>query len=172
VAHLLDRCTRLAWHHVPGRTRDRAHGRVAIRTLKAVSVNGFGFPHAAQILQVTRARTGSGPHVMACLRNLAIGLLCRAGPVNLAAALRHHSRDPHRPPSPWESDSDEPANTQQRRSPEESQGSGPVQEFRPLRFTQQPETRPKRRRSSSTRLEPRLGRLPALYRKRLEPARR
>jgi hypothetical protein len=34
---------------------------------------------------------------MACLRNLAIGLLRRAGPVNLAAALRHHSRDPHQP---------------------------------------------------------------------------
>jgi hypothetical protein len=33
---------------------------------------------------------------MACLRNLAIGMLSRAGPVNLAAALRHHARDPHR----------------------------------------------------------------------------
>jgi hypothetical protein len=34
---------------------------------------------------------------MACLRNLVIGVLCRAGPVNLAAALRHHAaiqRDP------------------------------------------------------------------------------
>jgi hypothetical protein len=34
---------------------------------------------------------------MASLRNLVIGVLCRAGPVNLAAALRQHSRDPHRP---------------------------------------------------------------------------
>ena len=34
---------------------------------------------------------------MACPRNLVIGLLSRAGPVNLAAALRHHARDPHRP---------------------------------------------------------------------------
>jgi hypothetical protein len=34
---------------------------------------------------------------MACLRKLVIGVLCRAGPVNLAATLRHHSRDPHRP---------------------------------------------------------------------------
>ena len=33
---------------------------------------------------------------MACLRNLVIGVLCRAGPVNLAAALRHHARDPAR----------------------------------------------------------------------------
>ena len=29
---------------------------------------------------------------MACLGNLAIGALSRAGPVNLAAALRHHAR--------------------------------------------------------------------------------
>jgi predicted transposase YbfD/YdcC len=33
-------------------------------------------------------RTGSAPQVMAALRNLVIGALCRAGPVNLAAALR------------------------------------------------------------------------------------
>jgi hypothetical protein len=33
---------------------------------------------------------------MACLRNLVIGTLSRAGPVNLAAALRHHARDPAR----------------------------------------------------------------------------
>ena len=45
----------------------------------------------------SQVRTGAGPHVMACLRNLAIGVLCRAGPVNLAAALRHHARDPARP---------------------------------------------------------------------------
>jgi hypothetical protein len=44
-----------------------------------------------------KVRTGSGPSVMACLRNLVIGVLCRAGPVNLAAALRHHARDPTRP---------------------------------------------------------------------------
>jgi len=157
----LDRCAGLAWHRVPelDRTRDRAHGRVELRTLKAVSVSRFGFPHAAQVVQVTRKvrdlrqhnpkrwrtvtvyaitsltfeqasparladyirghwaiesglhyirdvtfaedgsqiRTGTGPSVMACLRNLAIGLLSRAGPVNLAAALRHHARDPTRP---------------------------------------------------------------------------
>jgi predicted transposase YbfD/YdcC len=155
---LLDRCTRLAWHRVPilDRTRDRAHGRVELRTLKAVSVSGFGLPHAAQVVRVSRKtrelgtrrwrtvvvdaitsltfaqagpawladlirghwaienglhwvrdvtfaedasqpRAGTGPQVMACLRNLAIGALSRAGPVNLAAALRHHARDPVRP---------------------------------------------------------------------------
>jgi predicted transposase YbfD/YdcC len=162
---LLARCAGLPWHRVPvlDRTRDQAHGRVELRTLKAVSVHHFGFPHAAQVLQVTRkrkvaashaststrrrpwqtvtvyaitslpfemasparladllrghwaiealhhlrdvtfaedackVRTGAGPSVMACLRNLVIGVLCRAGPVNLAAALRHHARDPARP---------------------------------------------------------------------------
>jgi predicted transposase YbfD/YdcC len=129
---------------------------VELRTLKAVTVHHFGFPHAAQVLQVTRktrglhntrrwrtvtvyaitsltfaqasparladylrghwsienglhylrdttfaedasqVRVGTGPNVMACLRNLAIGALSRAGPVNLAAALRHHARDPTR----------------------------------------------------------------------------
>jgi predicted transposase YbfD/YdcC len=160
---LLARCQRLPWHRVPvlDRTRDRGHGRVELRTLKAVTVHHFGFPRAAQVIQVTRkrkvgdrhggastrrwqtvtvyavtsltftqasparladllrghwgiealhhlrdvtfaedasqVRTGAGPNVMACLRNLAIGVLCRAGPVNVAAALRRHARDPRRP---------------------------------------------------------------------------
>jgi predicted transposase YbfD/YdcC len=156
---LLARCTGLPWHRVPvlDRTRDRGHGRVELRTLKAVTVHRFGFPHAAQVLQVTRktrdqhanprrfttvtvyaitslpfmqasparladllrghwaiealhhvrdttftedasqVRTDAGPHVMATLRNLVIGVLCRTGPVNVAAALRRHARDPRRP---------------------------------------------------------------------------
>ena len=138
------------------RTCDRGHGRVELRTLKAVTVHHFGFPHTAQVIQVTRKvrdlgtrrwrtvvvyavtsrtfaqasparladllrghwtienglhhvrdvtfaedasqlRTGTAPQVMACLRNLAIGALSHAGPVNLAAALRRHARDPARP---------------------------------------------------------------------------
>jgi hypothetical protein len=53
---LLDRCAAIPWHNVPvgDRARDRAHGRIELRTLKAVSVQGFGFPHAAQVIQVTR----------------------------------------------------------------------------------------------------------------------
>jgi predicted transposase YbfD/YdcC len=154
---LLARCQRLPWHRVPvlDTTRDQAHGRIEQRTLKAVTVGHFGFPHTAQVLQVTRktralrtrrwrtmtvyavtslafaqarpaqladlirghwaieavhhvrdvtfaedtsqVRTGAGPSVMACLRNLVIGVLCRAGPVNLAAELRRHARDPRRP---------------------------------------------------------------------------
>ncbi|HEV8163701.1 MAG TPA: ISAs1 family transposase [Actinomycetota bacterium] len=156
---LLACCAGLPWDHVPvgDRTRVQAHGRVELRTLKAVTVNHLSFPHAAQVLQVSRKtrdlganprrwrtvvvyaitslpfahasparladlirghwavealhhirdttyaedasqlRTGTAPQVMATLRNLAIGVLSRAGPVNLAAALRHHARDPARP---------------------------------------------------------------------------
>jgi DDE_Tnp_1-associated len=160
---LLAHCQRRPWHRVPvaDRTRDQAHGRIEHRALKVVTVGHLGFPHAAQVLQVTRkhtvgvphpstrrrrwqtvtvhaitslpfglarpacladllrghwaieavhhirdvtfaedgsqVRTGAGPHGMACLRNLVIGVLSRAGPVNLAAALRHHARDPARP---------------------------------------------------------------------------
>jgi predicted transposase YbfD/YdcC len=154
---LLDRCAAVPWRDVPvaDRTRDRAHGRVELRTLKVASVEGLGFPYAAQVVQVTRktrelaatrwrtvtvysvtslpfelarparladllrghwgiealhhvrdvtfgeddsrVRSGAAPTVMAVLRNLVIGALSRAGPVNLAAALRHHARDPRRP---------------------------------------------------------------------------
>jgi len=38
-------------------------------------------------------RTGTAPHAMASLRNLAIGILRRHGHRNLAAALRHNARD-------------------------------------------------------------------------------
>jgi hypothetical protein len=41
----------------------------------------------------SQVRTGTAPRAMASLRNLAIGVLSRAGPVNLAAALRHNARD-------------------------------------------------------------------------------
>jgi hypothetical protein len=34
---------------------------------------------------------------MAALRNLVVGVLSRAGPLNVATALRRHARDPHRP---------------------------------------------------------------------------
>jgi hypothetical protein len=34
---------------------------------------------------------------IATLRSLVIGVLCRAGPVNVAAALRRHPRHPRRP---------------------------------------------------------------------------
>jgi hypothetical protein len=152
-------CARLAWHRVPvlDRTRDRAHGRVELRTSRrswsvgsgsrtarrssrsparpATWAPGGGGPWSStrlgawptprpappgsptcwvgigrsrtactKVREVTFAedasqvRSETGPQVMAWLRNLVIGTLSRAGPVNLAAALGHHARDP---PGPW-----------------------------------------------------------------------
>ena len=48
----------------------------------------------------SQVRSGTGPQVMAWLRNLVIGTLSRAEPVNLAAALGHHARDPTPVPGP------------------------------------------------------------------------
>ena len=45
----------------------------------------------------SQIRTGSGPQVMAALRNAAIGALRTAGITNIAAANRHHARDSARP---------------------------------------------------------------------------
>jgi hypothetical protein len=45
----------------------------------------------------SQVRTGAAPTVMAVLRNLVVGVLSRAGPLNVAAALRRHARDPYRP---------------------------------------------------------------------------
>jgi len=42
------------------------------------------------------ARTGTGPHVMAAIRNLVISILRLAGHASIAAALRHAARDPAR----------------------------------------------------------------------------
>jgi predicted transposase YbfD/YdcC len=41
-----------------------------------------------------RVRTGSGPHILSCLRNAAINLLNRSGVTNEAAALRRHAAHP------------------------------------------------------------------------------
>jgi hypothetical protein len=45
----------------------------------------------------SQIRTGTGPHVMAALRNAAIGALRITGVTNIAAANRHHARDSTRP---------------------------------------------------------------------------
>lgn len=46
---------------------------------------------------LSQVRTGSGPRVMATLRNLALAILRLTGAASIAAALRHHSRRPARP---------------------------------------------------------------------------
>ena len=45
----------------------------------------------------SQIRSGNGPQVMATLRNTAIGLLRLDGHDNIAKALRHNARNPHRP---------------------------------------------------------------------------
>jgi predicted transposase YbfD/YdcC len=45
----------------------------------------------------SQTRTGSGPQVMATLRNTAISMLRLNGHDNIAKALRHNARNPHRP---------------------------------------------------------------------------
>lgn len=44
----------------------------------------------------SQVRTSNGPQIMAALRNLVITALRLNGHTNIAAALRHHARDPHR----------------------------------------------------------------------------
>ena len=45
----------------------------------------------------SQVRTSNGPQIMAALRNLVITALRLLGITNIAKALRHHARDPHRP---------------------------------------------------------------------------
>jgi predicted transposase YbfD/YdcC len=91
---LLARCAALAWSHVPvgDRTCDRGHGRVELRTLKAVSVGHFGLPHAAQVLQVTRKVRELGARRWRTVTVYAIISLPfeRARPARLADLVRGH----------------------------------------------------------------------------------
>ena len=91
---LLDRCACLPWHHVPvlDRTRDRAHGRIELRTLKAVSVAGFGFPYAAQVIQVTRKTRDLKTRRRRTVTVYAVTSLPfeQASPARLADLLRGH----------------------------------------------------------------------------------
>ena len=45
----------------------------------------------------SQVRTNNGPQIMAALRNFVITALRLAGYTNIAAALRRHAREPHRP---------------------------------------------------------------------------
>ena len=75
----------------PARLADLIRGHWAIE-------NGLHWVRDVTFAEdASQLRTGTAPQVMACLRNLAIGTLSHAGPVNLAAALRRHARDPARP---------------------------------------------------------------------------
>ena len=74
------------------RTRDRAHGRVELRTLKAVTVNHFGSPHAAQVAQVIRKTRDLKARRWRTVVVYAVTSLtfAQAGPARLADLLRGH----------------------------------------------------------------------------------
>ena len=75
----------------PARLADLLRGHWAIE-------NGLHYVRDTTFAEdASQVRTGAAPNVMAALRNLVIGVLSRAGPVNVAAALRRHARDPRRP---------------------------------------------------------------------------
>jgi hypothetical protein len=74
----------------PARLADLIRGHWTIQALHHVRATTFA-EDAAQV------RTGATPDAMATLRNLVIGVLSRAGPVNVAAALPRHARNPRRP---------------------------------------------------------------------------
>jgi predicted ribonuclease YlaK len=75
---------------------DRA---LAVEPLAAQKVTLFTYD-TGQSMQGRAAgslvRTGNVPRVMASLRSLAISLLRQAGQASIAAANRHHARDPQR----------------------------------------------------------------------------
>src|SRR5512132_504593 len=86
----------LPWREVPvlDRTRDHGHGRVEIRTLKAATVAGLDFPHAAQALQVTRRvrDLGANPRRWRNVTIYAVTSLStsNAAPWHLAGYARGH----------------------------------------------------------------------------------
>ena len=74
--------------HPPPRPR----GRVEIRTLKAVTVRGLGFPHASQVLQVTRKTRDLHSRRRRTVVVYAVTSLAhaQASPARLADLLRGH----------------------------------------------------------------------------------
>ncbi len=76
------------------RTRDQAHGRIELRTLKVAAVAGLGFPHAAQAIRITRRVRDLGSRAwrtvtVYAVTSLAIGT---ASPAQLAGYVRGHWR--------------------------------------------------------------------------------
>ncbi|MDS1269607.1 ISAs1 family transposase [Lipingzhangella sp. LS1_29] len=91
---LLDRVKRLPWAQAPtGDTdRHRAHGRAETRTVKALTVEGLGFPYATQAVRIRRhvtdLRTGKVSWTLAYAVTSLGGE--QAGPARLGALMRGH----------------------------------------------------------------------------------
>jgi predicted transposase YbfD/YdcC len=93
---LLARIQALPWAQIPlAHSEDSrpAHGRIETRTLKVLTtVRGIGFPHARQIIQVTRDRvvTATGEHSHEIVYAICSVAFEHAHPRVIAAWLRGH----------------------------------------------------------------------------------
>lgn len=93
---LLARIQALPWAQVPNTHREEsapAHGRIETRTLKVLTTaRGIGFPHARQIIQLTRDRvvTATGEHSHEIVYALCSLPFEQAHPRAIAAWLRNH----------------------------------------------------------------------------------
>ncbi|GAA3777820.1 hypothetical protein GCM10022225_77060 [Plantactinospora mayteni] len=79
-----------AYQASPAHLADYVRGHWAIEALHHIRDVTFGEDG-------WQVRTGNAPRVMACLRNLAIGILRHQGWTNIAKALRHNAHDAYRP---------------------------------------------------------------------------
>jgi hypothetical protein len=113
-------------------TRDRGHGRVELRTLRAVSVCHFGFPHAAQVIQVARKTRDLGGSTRRWRTVVVYAITSlpfeQASPARLADLIRGHVTTAATRPGPWPrwgspSHEDEPDITPERRIPADPDGS-------------------------------------------------
>ena len=86
--------TALPWNRVAtrARTRDRGHGRVETRNVKATEVRaGIDFPHALQAVQITRRRSvNGGPTTTEAVHAITSLPTHQASPALLADLTRDH----------------------------------------------------------------------------------
>jgi predicted transposase YbfD/YdcC len=92
---LLARVKALPWSEVPVTATDdtRGHGRIETRTLKVLTAaRGIGFPHARQIIQITRNRvvTATGERSTEVVYSICSAAFELARPAMIAAWLRQH----------------------------------------------------------------------------------
>lgn len=93
---LLARITALPWTEVPvthAEAGERGHGRVETRAVKTLTaVRGIGFPHAKQVVQITRERleVSTGVHATEIVYAICSLPFEHALPATIAAWLRGH----------------------------------------------------------------------------------
>jgi len=91
---LFDQVKRLPWAQAPtGDTdRHRAHGRAETRTVKALSIEGLGFPYAAQAVRIRRHVTDlrTGKVSWTCAYAVTSLGAEQAGAARLGALVRGH----------------------------------------------------------------------------------